>query len=154
MRIVHMAPSGSNIAALPIWDDSAVGEDRVGSLASTLQLGAVPGQPVNLMVVIENVANFGDSAAETSLAELIKSIGTSAFIVGESESSSWSNAWTLSQPFKASRRGIVLWPNGMDTDSLLNTPIGTVRRTVFPPGRGILVERGKGVWLQLAQPGI
>ena len=154
IRIVHMAPSGTSIAGLSVWDDSAVGEDRVSSLVTQLQLGVVPGQPSNIMLVLENVAGFGNTAVENSLAELVKSLGSGAFVVGESESSSWSEAWTLSQSFKASRRGIVLWPNGMDTESLLSTSIGSVRRTEFPPGRGVLVERGKGVWLQLAQPGI
>jgi S-DNA-T family DNA segregation ATPase FtsK/SpoIIIE len=40
----------------------------------------------------------------------------------------------------------------METDSLLNTSIGQVRRRDFPPGRGVLVDKGKGTWLQVAQP--
>jgi S-DNA-T family DNA segregation ATPase FtsK/SpoIIIE len=72
--------------------------------------------------------------------------------VGESEVSTWSQAWLLAQPFKSARRGILLSPSGVESDTLLSTPIGTVRRREFPPGRGVLIEKGKGVWLQLAQP--
>ena len=43
-------------------------------------------------------------------------------------------------------------PSGVETDTLLSTPIGTVRRTDFPPGRGVLIDKGKGVWMQVAQP--
>lgn len=147
-RIVHFAPEPSTIAGQDVWTHSATSVETVNELAD--QLTTADG--VDLMVVIERVGDFGDTEAENTLVELVKARSTTAFIVGESEVSSWGQAWTLSQPFKASRRGLLLWPDGTEADSLLSTSIGTVRRTEFPPGRGISVERGKGVWLQVAQP--
>ncbi|ART68263.1 cell division protein FtsK [Mycobacterium dioxanotrophicus] len=146
-RIVHLAPSASTIAGLDVWTDTACGQDEVISQVNRLDTGAA-----NLMVVIEGVANFGGTEAENDLAAMIKRLGDTAFIVGESEVSGWGQAWLLAQPFKASRRGLLLWPGGVESESLLSTSIGVVRRTDFPPGRGVLVERGKGVWLQVAQP--
>lgn len=152
-RIVYLAPSGSNISALKVWDDTATDQDSVARLVDEL---SQPGGTVDakLMVVIERVADFGGADVENDLAQLVKTYADTAFIVGESEVSSWGQAWMLAQPFKSSRRGLLLWPNGMDADGLLSTSIGTVRRTEFPPGRGVLVERGKGVWLQVAQPDV
>lgn len=147
-RIVHFAPRPSTIAGQDVWTHSATSVETVNELAGQLMMA----DGTDLMVVIERVGDFGDTEAENSLVELIKARSTTAFIVGESEVSTWSQAWALSQPFKASRRGLLLWPEGTEADSLLSTSIGTVRRTEFPPGRGTFVERGRGVWLQVAQP--
>lgn len=149
-RVVHVAPAPSMIGSAKVWTDTAVGQEPVSDLAGRLVATHTPG--ADLMLVIEGVGDFGNTDAENMLVDLVKAVGSSAFVVGESEVSSWGQAWALAQPFKASRRGLLLWPNGMEADGLLNTSIGTVRRTEFPPGRGILVERGKGVWLQVAQP--
>ena len=151
-RIVHLAPSHSAIAKQGVFNDSAVGGpavlELVGRLTATLALGAD-----NLTVVIESVTEFTNSEAENDLAGLLKSLArTSAFVIGEAEVSTWSQAWSLAQPFKSARRGLLLAPNGMESDSLLNTPIGVIRRHDFPPGRGVFIEKGKGVWIQVAQP--
>ena len=152
-RIVHLAPSGSNIAGLDIWDDTAVGQDSV--LGRVEELSTLDAErAARLMIVLERVADFGGSDVESDLAQLVKALSGTGFIVGESEVSSWGQAWQLAQPFKSSRRGLLLWPNGLDADGLLSTSIGAVRRNEFPPGRGVLIERGKGVWLQVAQPEI
>jgi S-DNA-T family DNA segregation ATPase FtsK/SpoIIIE len=154
-RIVYLAPKDSPIANAEVWSDLAVGVERVAQLADELMVslnGRGPA-PADLMVVVDSVAEFGGTEAEDELARMVKVVGdASGFVVGESEVSGWGQAWTLAQPFKASRRGIILAPSGIETDTLLSTPIGTVRRTDFPPGRGVLIEKGKGVWMQVAQP--
>lgn len=151
-RIVHLASSHSVIAKQEVFTDSAVGGsavvDLVGRLTSSLALGVE-----DLMIVMESVTEFTNGEAENDLANLLKALaGTPAFIVGEAEVSTWGQAWTLAQPFKAGRRGLLLAPSGVESDSLLNTSIGTIRRHDFPPGRGVLIEKGKGVWIQVAQP--
>jgi S-DNA-T family DNA segregation ATPase FtsK/SpoIIIE len=151
-RIVHLAAAPSTIGGLGVWSDTAVGQDRVIELANRLLANPYPDPSTPLMVVIEGVANFGNTDAENTLARLIKRVGDEALIVGESEVSSWGQAWLLAQPFKSSRRGLLLCPSGIEADGLLSTPIQTMRRTDCPPGRGVLIERGKGVWLQVAQP--
>lgn len=72
-------------------------------------------------------------------------------MVGENESSSWSQAYQLAKPFKTGRRGILLQPADGDGDLLLGTPLGRVRRTDFPAGRGFLVHSGRALKLQVAQ---
>ncbi len=151
-RIVLLAPGVSTIAGLPVWSDTAEGQQAVTELANRLMLGATPSSGSPVMIVIEDVASFGGTPAENDLAQLIKTVGETAFIAGESEVSGWNQAWLLAQPFKSSRRGLLLWPSGVETESLLSTSIGVVRRRGFPPGRGVLIERGKGVWMQVAQP--
>lgn len=151
-QIVHLAPSVSTIAGLDVWSSTATGQDPVIDLVNRLTLAPPPRGTGELMVVIEGIADFGGTAAENELARLIKTVGDAAFVVGESEVSGWGQAWLLAQPFKAARRGMLLWPSGVEADSLFNTSIGVIRRSDFPPGRGVLIERGKGVWMQVAQP--
>jgi DNA segregation ATPase FtsK/SpoIIIE, S-DNA-T family len=155
LRIVYLAPTASAISGLSLWSDVAVGVtavgEKTGELLSTLESGHP--QAGSIMVIIEGVAEFGDTSAESDLAKLVKSLAdASMFVVGETEVSTWSQAWLLAQPFKSARRGLLLAPSGIEADTLLSTSIGSVRRHEFPPGRGILVEKGKGVWLQVAQP--
>lgn len=151
-RIVHLAPARSTIGGLPVWSESAVGNAAVIELAATLT-ASPPSGPGELMVVIEALTEFGNTEAEAELAKMVKTLADAgAFIVGESEVSTWGQAWMLAQPFKSSRRGLLLAPGGVEADSLLSTPLGTIRRHDYPPGRGVLIEKGKGVWLQIAQP--
>jgi S-DNA-T family DNA segregation ATPase FtsK/SpoIIIE len=152
-RIVHMAPAASAIAGLGVWSDTAVGTSSVVELANDLMSSLSMGPASNLMVVIESLADFGNTEAEPELARMVKTLtDASAFVVGESEVSTWGQAWLLAQPFKSARRGLLLSPGGVEADTLLSTPIGTIRRHDFPPGRGVLIEKGKGVWMQVAQP--
>lgn len=151
-RIIHLAPGHSVIGKQEVFTQSAVGVQHVRDLLDRLTLDLATGTG-DLMIVIESVTEFTNSEVENDLAELIKSLsGTNAFIIGEAEVSTWGQAWTLAQPFKSGRRGLLLSPNGVESDSLLNTPIGIIRRNDFPPGRGVLIEKGKGVWIQVAQP--
>ncbi|MCG7592735.1 FtsK/SpoIIIE domain-containing protein [Mycobacterium sp. PSTR-4-N] len=150
--IVNLAPASSSVTGLDVWSETAVGTSDVlalaGRLASSVQFGSA-----KVMVVIESLADFGNGEAESELVRLVKTVSEgSGFVVGESEVSTWGQAWLLAQPFKSARRGLLLAPSGVEADSLLGTPLGTIRRHDFPPGRGVLIEKGKGVWLQVAQP--
>lgn len=73
------------------------------------------------------------------------------WVIGESETSTWSSAWSLSQPFKSGRRGLLINPGDIEGDSLLHTSLGRVSPE-FIPGRGYIVGRGKARKLQIALP--
>jgi S-DNA-T family DNA segregation ATPase FtsK/SpoIIIE len=159
VRIVHMAPAPSTIAGLPVWSDTAVGASSVVDLANELTSGLAGSSRFsgsagsNLMVVVESLAEFGGTEAEPELARMVKTLAdATVFVVGESEVSTWGQAWLLAQPFKSARRGLLLAPSGVEADTLLSTPVGAIRRQDLPPGRGVLIEKGKGVWMQVGQP--
>lgn len=152
-RVVHMAPAASTIAGLGVWTDTAVGASSVMQLANELMSSVAVGGAANVMVVIESLMDFANTEAEQTLAQMVKTLSdVSAFVVGESEVSTWGQSWVLPPPFKSARRGLLLAPGGVEADTLLSTPLGTIRRHDFPPGRGVLLEKGKGVWMQVAQP--
>ena len=131
------------------FDETASGASAVLDRLARLNAGLSFGPTASLMVLIESVVDFTGTEAESEVAQLVKALAdASAFVIGEAEASVWSQALTLAQPFKSARRGLLLAPGGVEADTLLNTPIGTILRNDFPPGRGVLVEKGKGVWIQ------
>lgn len=85
-RIVHLAPSASTIATLDVWSETASGQEPVMDLVNTLLLDPAAGSAQRLMVVIEGVAEFGGTGAENELAQLVKALGDTAFVVGRARS--------------------------------------------------------------------
>jgi S-DNA-T family DNA segregation ATPase FtsK/SpoIIIE len=153
MHIVHLAPRRTGIAGLGVWSASAVGDADVANAATALANDLEAGRvlPARLAVVIEGLTDFTATEAEGPLDRLIKlAVRGEQFVVGESESSTWGQAWTLAQAFKASKRGLLVAPGEMDGDTLLGTPTGRMRRADFPPGRGFLIGGGRATKLQVA----
>jgi len=103
--------------------------------------------------VVENLTELTGSPAEAVLDKLVQLlVRTDQLVVGESESSTWSQAWTLAKPFKAGRSGLILTPGDTDGDILLGTSLGRIRRAEFPAGRGFLVVAGRTRKVQIALP--
>ncbi|KGJ79652.1 cell division protein FtsK [Cryobacterium roopkundense] len=107
--------------------------------------------PGALAVLIEGITDFTSTDAESAVDRLVKAaVRADTFVVGESESSTWQQAYTLAAPFKAGRRGLLLVPGEMDGDMLLGTPLGRIKNGDFPPGRGFLIAGGRAVRAQIA----
>lgn len=125
-------------------------EKAVRTLIAEVDKGAIP--PTALF--IENLADFSGNPVEYDLERVIKAlIKAESFVVGEAETSTWSQAYTLGQPLRAGRRGLLVQPDDSDGDTLLNTSLGRIRRGTLPPGRGFLVERGRARKLHVAVAG-
>ncbi|MEU2199797.1 FtsK/SpoIIIE domain-containing protein [Isoptericola sp. NPDC019482] len=154
-RLVHVAMRRTAIAALDVWDQAAYGEEDVADLMRDLRREVESGEhePGRLTLFVEALADFTDSDAEATLDRFVRSaVRADQLVVGESETSTWGQAWTLAQPFKAGRAGLLLTPGDLDGDSLLNTSLGRIRRNDFPPGRGFLVVGGRPRKLHVALP--
>lgn len=150
-ELVYIASRKSAVASLPVWDRSLVGADDVEEAVEALtdHSSANPGK---LAIFIEGLTEFTGTLAESGVERLVAgSIKADQWVVGESETSTWSSAWSLAQPFKSGRRGLLINPGDIEGDSLLNTSLGRVS-TDFIPGRGYIVGRGKVRKLQIALP--
>lgn len=150
-ELVYIASRKSAVASLPVWDRSLVGPDDVEEAVEALtdHSSANPGK---LAIFIEGLTEFTGTLAESGVERLVAaSIKADQWVVGESETSTWSSAWSLAQPFKSGRRGLLINPGDIEGDSLLNTSLGRVS-TDFIPGRGYIVGRGKVRKLQIALP--
>ena len=106
-----------------------------------------------LVVVVENLTELTGTSAEAPVDKLVQAVTRGdQLVVGESETSTWSQAWTLAKPFKAGRSGLLLTPGDSDGDLLLGTSFGRLRRADFPVGRGFLVVSGRARKMQVALP--
>ncbi len=151
VELIYLGSRRSAAAALKIWDRSVVGADDVEEALDEL-VDYSTGTPGKLAIFIEGLTDFTDTGAESGIERLVTaSIKADQWVVGESETSTWSSAWSLSQPFKSGRRGLLLNPGDIEGDTLLSTPLGRIS-TDFIPGRGYIVGRGKVRKLQIALP--
>jgi S-DNA-T family DNA segregation ATPase FtsK/SpoIIIE len=151
VELLYIGSRRSAAASLKLWDRSVVGADDVEEALDEL-VDYSTGTPGKLAIFIEGLTDFTDTGAESGIERLVTaSIKAEQWVVGESETSTWSSAWSLAQPFKSGRRGLLLNPGDIDGDSLLSTSLGRIS-TDFVPGRGYIVGRGKVRKLQIALP--
>lgn len=151
IEIIYLGSRRTAVAGLAVWNRSLVGPDDVADATDELSEYATE-NPGKLAIFIEGLTDFTDTLAESGVAQLVTSaIKAEQWVVGESESSTWSSAWQLAQPFKSGRRGLLLNPGDIEGDSLLNTSLGRVSGG-FIPGRGYVVGRGKVRKIQVALP--
>ncbi|WP_144629172.1 FtsK/SpoIIIE domain-containing protein [Arthrobacter woluwensis] len=148
---VYLGSRRSAVGSLKVWDKAFVGTDDVEMGVDEL-LEFAQERPGRVAFFIEGLTEFTDSMAEPGLARLVtESVKSGQWVVAESETSTWSSAWQLAQPFKSGRRGLLLNPGDMDGDSLLSTSLGRIKDQ-FIPGRGYVIARGKVRKVQVALP--
>ncbi|WP_372499850.1 FtsK/SpoIIIE domain-containing protein [Williamsia maris] len=151
IRTLLLTPRRSTLADLPTWDALAVGTDDVQTRIADVSGFVETAEPGSLMVVIESVTSF-TGMIESELLGLVKACTQAdQMVVAEAEISTWSGAFTIAQAFKAARRGILLHPGDLDTETYFQTPTERRRRSPLIPGRGYFIERGTAVRVQLAQ---
>jgi S-DNA-T family DNA segregation ATPase FtsK/SpoIIIE len=153
IRLVHISPRKTSLTPLPLWSLSLSDPAQIAAFADdvTAQLDAETLKPTQFAVFVENVGELNGSPAEADVDRLVKrALRDDVFVIGESESSTWSAAWTLGGAFKNSKRGLLLVPGDLDGDSLLGTSLGRFKRADLPPGRGFYVQGGRVVKLQVA----
>jgi S-DNA-T family DNA segregation ATPase FtsK/SpoIIIE len=153
IRLVHISPRKTTLTPLPLWSLSLSDPTQIAAFADdmTAQLDAETLKPGAFAVFVENVGELNGSLAENDVDRLVKrALRDDVFVIGESESSTWSAAWTLGGSFKNSKRGLLLVPGELDGDTLLGTSLGRFKRADLPPGRGFFVQGGRITKLQVA----
>jgi S-DNA-T family DNA segregation ATPase FtsK/SpoIIIE len=154
-RTVLLSPRRSVIAGLGMFTEAHTSLDAVESAAARIADDIASGrQPAgSVAVFVESLADLADTSAEAALRRLVaEAVRADDLVVAETESSTWGQAYGLSGPFKAGRRGILLVPSDVEGDVLLNTPLGRFRAADMPPGRGFVVAGGRGRRVQVALP--
>ena len=148
---VLLSPRRPSVATAR-WADAAHSPAEVAACAARWSARIESGSAPPVAFFVEALPEFTGTEAEFELDRLIRLAAREEhFIVGEGESSTWGQAYTLSGPFKAARRGLALAPGDMDGDVLFGTALGRLRRADFPPGRGFLIENGRASKVQIAR---
>jgi len=147
LGLAHLGPPRSPLAADACFAARAAGTEPVAALARELADGIAGG--ARCAIVVEGIADFLQTPADAPLAELVRQARRHAvLLIAENEASGWSGSWPLLAEVRAARRGLLLRPEPMDGELLLRTPLRPTR-AAFPPGRGLFVERGTAVRVQL-----
>ncbi|MCU1479544.1 MAG: cell division protein FtsK, partial [Subtercola sp.] len=155
IKLVHISPRRTTLTALPLWSLSISDPSQLTAFTDDVhsQLDAGTLRHDDFALFVENVGELNGSPLEADLDRLIQRVlRDDVFVIGESESSTWSAAWTLAGPFKNSKRGLLLVPGELDGDSLLGTSLGRFSRADLPPGRGYFVQQGRVTKVQIAMP--
>jgi S-DNA-T family DNA segregation ATPase FtsK/SpoIIIE len=133
------------------WAGTAFTVEDAGALAK--EVTAVVTDPTTrgkVLVVVEQIADFLSSSADSALVELIKAVKRSDhFLIADSETSQWGSSWPLLAEVKASRTGFLLQPDGIEGETILKTALPRVFRGEFPTGRGYFIARGRATRVQL-----
>ncbi|WJM14892.1 FtsK/SpoIIIE domain-containing protein [Microbacterium arborescens] len=125
-------------------------DDLANRLAMDLQSGAVP----EALIVIESSPEFEATAAEGSIARLLKTARRAPGIrvVVETDTVTAGAAWQIFTELKTARGGIVLQPEETDGAGIFRVPFPRSTRAEFPVGRGFLVTSGRVRRVHVALP--
>ena len=148
-----LSPRRSGLTRLKIWagaaDSPSVLDEQVSRLAGLVDGGGL--RPGQVALFLENLADFSGTPVEYDLERVLRALlRAEQFVVAEAETSTWSQAYTLGQPLRAGRKGLILQPDEGEGDVLLNTSLGRIRRGTFPVGRGFVISNGRGRKVQVA----
>jgi DNA segregation ATPase FtsK/SpoIIIE and related proteins len=151
VKLFHIAGRRSQLKDFAPWFRSATSIEEIKDLAKELaEVVADESIPGRIMIVIESVTQFADSDAERPLKALFQAVNRSDhFLVGDADVSNLSSGFGYVGDFKAGRRGIALKPDAFDGEALYKVPFPKVKRSDFPEGRGIFVQDGRTVTVQL-----
>ncbi|GAB2830500.1 FtsK/SpoIIIE domain-containing protein [Microbacterium insulae] len=151
VQLFHIGGRRAALRGFRRWRRAESGIEEVRALAKELkEIVADETVSQRLAIVVENLTEFGDTDAERPLKELFQAINRSDhFLVADGDVSQLSSGYGLVGELKAGRHGIALRPETYDGDSLFKVPFPKVQRHEYPAGRGIFVENGRLVTVQL-----
>ncbi|MDE0547476.1 FtsK/SpoIIIE domain-containing protein [Microbacterium sp. C7(2022)] len=151
VKFFHMGGRRAQLKDFAPWVRSAVTPDEAKELATELaELVADETITARMVIVIEDVPQFADSPAERPLKALFQAVNRSEhLLIGDADVSQVTSGFGLIGDFKGGRKGIVLRPDAFDGDAIFKVPFPKVKRTDFPEGRGIFVQAGRAVTVQM-----
>ncbi|MFZ4893417.1 FtsK/SpoIIIE domain-containing protein [Plantibacter sp. Mn2098] len=150
-QLYYFGNRRSALAGSPLFAATSTTIDGAAELARELLPRITdPDEQSHIVVIVEAIAEFLTTTADTPLVELIKAVKRSDhLIVAESETASWGSSWPLLGELKTARRGLLLQPDMMDGDTILRTSVPRAARSEFPVGRGYFIASGKVARVQL-----
>ena len=151
VELFHVGGRRAVLREFRPWSRAVSGIEDVRALAKELK-DVVADESISkrILVVVENITEFSDTDAERPLKELFQAINRSDhFLVADGDVSQLSSGYGLIGELKGGRHGIALRPETYDGEALFKVPFPKVQRHEFPAGRGLFVENGQVVTVQL-----
>jgi S-DNA-T family DNA segregation ATPase FtsK/SpoIIIE len=151
VKLFHFGGRRAQLKDYVPWTRSALTPEDAKELAKELaEIAADDTMPVRLLIVVEDVPQFADSPAEREMKALFQAINRSDhLLIGDADVTQVTSGFGFIGDFKAGRKGIILKPDAFDGDAVFKVPFPKVKRTDFPEGRGIFVQAGRQVTVQM-----
>ncbi|WEK61966.1 MAG: FtsK/SpoIIIE domain-containing protein [Candidatus Microbacterium colombiense] len=151
VKLFHFGGRRAQLKGYVDWTRSAVTPEEAKELAKEIaEIAVDEAVPVRMLIVVEDVPQFADGPAEREMKALFQAINRSDhLLVGDADVTQVTSGFGFIGDFKAGRKGIILKPDAFDGDAIFKVPFPKVKRTDFPDGRGIFVQAGRQVTVQL-----
>jgi S-DNA-T family DNA segregation ATPase FtsK/SpoIIIE len=151
VKLFHFGSRRSQLKEFRPWVRSATRPEDEKELAAELaEIVADETVPGRIMVVIEDIPHIVDSPADRPMRALIQAIDDSEhLLVADADVTRAGGGSGVLGAWKASRQGIVLQPDTYDGDTLFKVPFGRMKRSDHPVGRGMFVQAGRAVIVQM-----
>ncbi|WP_147038148.1 FtsK/SpoIIIE domain-containing protein [Microbacterium aerolatum] len=151
LRMYHFGSRRAELKDFRPWVRSAIKPEDAKELATELAELVVSDAPDGrIMIVIEDMPHLADGPADRPMRALLQAMNNSDhLLIGEAEISRASGSIGVLGEWKTGRQGIVLKPDTYDGEAIFKTPFGRVKRADFPVGRGIFVQAGRAITMQM-----
>ncbi len=151
VRMYHFGSRRAELKEFRPWVRSATRPEDEKELAAELAELVVSDAPGGrIMIVIEDIPHLADGPADRPMRALLQAMNNSDhLLIGEAEISRASGSIGVLGEWKTGRQGIVLKPDTYDGEGIFKTPFGRVKRSDFPVGRGIFVQAGRAITMQM-----
>ena len=151
VRMYHLGSRRSELKDFRPWVRSATRPEDEKDLAADLAELVVSESPGGrIMIVVEDMPHLADGPADRPMRALLQAMNNSDhLLIGEAEITRASGSIGVLGEWKTGRQGIVLKPDTYDGEAIFKIPFGRVKRSDFPVGRGIFVQAGRAVTMQI-----
>jgi S-DNA-T family DNA segregation ATPase FtsK/SpoIIIE len=132
---------------------AVVGGDECQTVAEELssEIRSMPETAQRIAIILENMGDLGQSSAQYALEDLVKlAIAQEHFVLGDGEPTSLAGSYSLTSPFKAGRRGLLLQYDDKWPDLVPGSLPARSNSADYCVGRGFYLERGVARMVQVA----
>ncbi|WP_105566204.1 FtsK/SpoIIIE domain-containing protein [Microbacterium halophytorum] len=151
VKLFHFGTRRSELADFRPWVRSATkAEDEKALAVELTELVTDESIPFRILIVCEDVPHLADGDTDRPMRALIKAVADSDhMLIGDADVARAGGGSGVMGLWKSARQGIALKPDGYDGDSLFKVPFGRIKRADFPVGRGMFVQAGRAVLMQM-----
>jgi S-DNA-T family DNA segregation ATPase FtsK/SpoIIIE len=151
VQMYHFGTRRSELKDFRPWVRSALKPEDEKELATELaELVVSDSTAGRILIVIEDMPHLADGPADRPMRSLLQAMNNSDhMLIGDAEISRASGSIGVLGEWKTGRQGIVLKPDTYDGEAIFKSPFGRVKRSDFPVGRGIFVQAGRAVTMQM-----
>ena len=151
VQLYHFGSRRAELKDFRPWVRSATKAEDEKDLATELaELVVSDAQKQRILIVIEDIPHLADGAADRPMRALLQAMNNSDhMLIGEAEITRANGSIGVLGEWKSGRQGIVLKPETYDGESLFKVPFSRMKRSDFPVGRGIMVQAGRAITMQM-----